>query len=294
MTDLHTAPAAQALCAQTSELTLPLDRARAAKIAAIVRRAYSTFEPCPGLPIADGAAETTDDVLASAAAGSRFWQVRVGTAMVGTLRVHPATGVWAVSRIAVLPPWRNRGFVRALLDSVDVAAIADSVSRIELDAVVERQLPQLYARLGFVTVDRRPAPVMPLTEVLLARTPGETSLLEPLGVAGPGSGLLLRWFATGDGTAVVPHDGEMPASDAVAPERGARLIGADVWHAANASERAILFSAFERDGAQRLPYDAFLWRRRPRDVIGYRMPRLIEPALLALWRTCQQEGPGGR
>jgi GNAT superfamily N-acetyltransferase len=273
------------LAPKVAEITQPMDRALASEIAALVRKAHAATPSSPGLPVADGAAETTADVLA---AGGRFWQVRVGAELIATLRVHAKADAWAVSRVAVTPAWQRRGIMRSLLDSVESTAITEGVGRIELEAVVERGLSPLYARLGFVTVDRRPAPDKPLTEVLMARVPGTDRRHEPDGVPPVGTGLVLTWFATGDGTVVVPRFGDLRAPEPGAPERRARTIGVDVWPAAHAEDRTTVLSVIEQDGVRHLPYGGFHWRRRPVDVVGYRMPRLIAPALLALWRPANQ------
>jgi N-acetylglutamate synthase-like GNAT family acetyltransferase len=257
--------------------------ARARDIAAAVRAAYASYEPYPGLPVADGAAETTEQVLADAEAGARFWEIRDGQRTVATLRMVPHSAwVWEIRRIAVRPEWRSRGLVRELLDHVEADAIAERVRRIELTAVVERQLPARYARLGFHTERRLPASDKPLTEATMIRRPGLDRIAQPEAAPEPGAELVLRWFATSEGTTVVPHG--------VVADRHARLVGVDSWSDATEADRARVFATFAADGGQALAGGGFRWPAPPTGLIGYRMPRLTAPALLAVWRNW----PNGR
>lgn len=259
-------------------------RARARDIAAAVRAAYASYEPYPGLPVADGAAETTEQVLADAEAGARFWEIRDGRQTTATLRVVPHSAwVWEIRRIAVRPEWRSRGLVRALLDEVEADAIAERVRRVELTAVVERQLPARYARLGFHTERRRPAPDKPLTEATMIRRPGLDRTPQPDATAEPGAGLVLHWFATSDGTVV--------QSGGTVTDRHARLVGVDSWTDATEADRARVFATFVADGGQPLAGGGFHWPGPPIGLIGYRMPRLTAPALLAVWRNWPKGRP---
>ena len=256
--------------------------ARARDIAAAVRAAYASYQPYPGLPVADGAAETTEQVLADADAGARFWEVRDDSRTIATLRVLPHSAwVWEVRRIAVRPEWRSRGLVRELLDRVEADAIAERVRRVELTAVVERQLPARYARLGFHTDRRLPATDKPLTEATMIRRPGLERTAQPNAEPEPGARLVLRWFATAEGTVVLP--------EGVPTDRHARLVGVDSWADATDADRAGVFASFAADRGTPLAGGGFRWSTQPTGLIGYRMPRLIAPRLLAVWRNWQGE-----
>ncbi|MBV9822960.1 MAG: GNAT family N-acetyltransferase [Actinobacteria bacterium] len=123
----------------------------------------------PGLPDPDGQSEQPSDVLAALRAGGSVFTAASGGRLVAALRVHPAAGCWRISRISVLPGERGRGITRLLLDVVAGHARRNRVDWLELDAVVERCLPPLYARLGFAVVSNWPSPDKPLSEVTMRR-----------------------------------------------------------------------------------------------------------------------------
>ncbi|MFD4551246.1 GNAT family N-acetyltransferase [Streptomyces sp. NPDC058466] len=148
-------------------------RALAERIAAVTRAAYTGSDPLPALPPPDGSQEGAHDVERDLAAGQRLWVARDSTgAVVGALRTADGDTGREVRRVAVLPGWRGLGLSQALLAAVERAAVADGFTAIHLDAVVERCLPPLYERLGFVPVRAFRAGDKPLTEWHMRRELG--------------------------------------------------------------------------------------------------------------------------
>ncbi|MFD4624046.1 GNAT family N-acetyltransferase [Streptomyces sp. NPDC058475] len=148
-------------------------RALAERIAAVTRAAYTGSDPLPALPPPDGSQEGAHDVERDLAAGQRLWVARDSTgSVVGALRTADGDTGREVRRVAVLPGWRGLGLAQALLAAVERAAVADGFAAIHLDAVVERCLPPLYERLGFVPVRAFRAGDKPLTEWHMRRELG--------------------------------------------------------------------------------------------------------------------------
>ncbi|MGP3983826.1 GNAT family N-acetyltransferase [Streptomyces sp. KR80] len=265
---------------------------RATGIAALTRAAYRDSDPLPGLPVPDGARETEAAVLADLRRGATVWLAEDATGEpVGALRVtEQRDGAWAVARVSVVPAVRGSGVARALLDAVDAAAAEHGVPVIRLDAVVERCLPSLYARLGFRAIRHWPSGDKPLTEVTMERRPGAPVLPHPLPWVPPAGGpgvLLVVWLLTvTDLVAVVEYgegDGTRPPFPDTAVPPGARLAGIDVWRDAQPYEREALvrrFAALGRrtgDGTVCFPPDRGGLR-------AHVMPRTVDPRLHARYR----------
>jgi GNAT superfamily N-acetyltransferase len=267
---------------------IPLSTVDAAAIAALTRAAYRDSDPLPGLPVPDGARETAAAVRAGLDRGATVWLAEdTGGRPVGTLRVTVGPdGAWEVGRVSVAPALRGRGVARQLLAAVDTAAARDGVPVLRLDAVVERCLPSLYARLGFRPVRHWPSDDKALTEVTMERVPG-TPAPEPrlwagtapvgTGRHGLPSGPLLLWLVTPD--ALLAVFGAENATD----HPDALLAGIDRWHGAGPAERGALqrrFAARGRplgNGATAFPPDRGALR-------AHVMPRTVDPRLHALCR----------
>ncbi|MBT2385843.1 GNAT family N-acetyltransferase [Streptomyces sp. ISL-11] len=252
---------------------------RPARIAALTRAAYHGSDPLPGLPIPDGATETEAGVRADVARGATVWLAQDPAGEpAGTLRVHARPdGAWEIGRVSVGPAARGRGVARILLRAVETTAAALGVPVLRLDAVVERCLPSLYARLGFTPVRHWPSDDKPLTEVTMERRPGAAvdPGTPPWAAPGPDD-LCVRWLTTpaaliavvGDGTAAYP---------------GARLAGIDVWHGAAPYERAALTARLAALG--RPVGDTVIAFPSARAATrAHLMPRTVEPRLHAWCR----------
>ncbi|MFL6161531.1 MAG: GNAT family N-acetyltransferase [Jatrophihabitantaceae bacterium] len=161
----------------SADLTLEL----AGQLAWLTRLAYAGSDPLPGLPDPDGQFETPAAVLDSVRGSGSIYHVTEQGRPVAALRVRPAADCWRVSRISVLPGHRRRGLVRSLLDTVARDAHERGVGWLELDAVVERCLPPLYARLGFQVLSNWPSPDKPLSELTMRRATAGPAGPAPLG-----------------------------------------------------------------------------------------------------------------
>jgi GNAT superfamily N-acetyltransferase len=151
------------------------------QLARLTRLAYAGSDPLPGLPPPDGQFETRTAVLDAVQGSGAIYTVADRGDQVAALRVRPAAGCWRISRISVLPGYRGRGLVRLLLDATARDARERQVEWLELDAVVERCLPPLYARLGFQVLSNWPSPDKPLSELTMRRPTGEPAGEVPLG-----------------------------------------------------------------------------------------------------------------
>ncbi|MFC7896917.1 GNAT family N-acetyltransferase [Streptomyces sp. NPDC057381] len=251
----------------------------AERTAALARAAFSAGDRYPGLPPADGSAETAGEVLAELARGTRIWTGfdRRGEA-VGCVRAVPGVdGAWAVRRLAVAPRARGRSVGRQLMRALEDGARAAGAARVVLDAVVERGNPPFYCRLGYRTTAHFPGPDKPLSEVRmekdLAAPDGELSYPwggEPVPLW---DGPLRVWFSGPRGTVALPAvPGPRPeAALAVLAGRAARHVGA------GARFRGA-------DGLARL--GGVVVVPRPAEAVpAFLMPRGADGGALALWRT---------
>jgi GNAT superfamily N-acetyltransferase len=243
----------------------------AERLARLTRLAYAGSDPLPGLPAPDGQFETPAAVLESGTA----YTVSVAdrTEFVAALRVRPAAGCWRVGRIAVLPGHRQRGLVRLLLDTVARDARERDVDWLELDAVVERCLPPLYARLGFRVTSNWPSADKPLSELTMRRPTAEAA--DPVPLGWPDARLsrhatVIAWLLSGRTLlrACRPASGD-PLTDLLAAARqlnrpGLLLAGVDL-----SPQPADELRIFPDAG-----------RIHPEHL----MPRSRHPDTLALWR----------
>ncbi|MQY12853.1 hypothetical protein SRB5_29920 [Streptomyces sp. RB5] len=250
-----------------------LDRAAADRLAdtlaALTRAAYRGSDPLPGLPVPDGAFETAADVRAALASGATVWLAFLTPGRpVGALRVLPRPdGAWRIARVSVLPAARGAGIARRLIAAVEVAALRAGVPVLRLDAVVERCLPSLYARLGFAPVRHWASGDKPLTEVTMERLPGAAPLPRPRAWQSPGRLPRLHWLLTADGLLA-----------STTPHRAGKLAGIDVWHGAG-DLRTLLVS---RGG--RPTRAGVLFPGRRADTAVHLMPRTADPRLQAWCR----------
>lgn len=248
------------------------------ELARLTRLAYAESDPLPGLPEPDGQFETPGAVLDAVRGDGSIYLVAEPDRWVAALRVRPAAGCWRVGRIAVLPGRRHRGLVRLLLDAVAADARDQGVDWLELDAVVERCLPPLYARLGFGVRSNWPSPDKPLSELTMRRATAEPAGAVPLDSVPLGwqharlsrHTTVIGWFLSGRTLlrAGQPASGD-PLADlltmAAALDRpGLLLAGVDLSQRP-AEEPRIL---------------ADVGRRHPEHL----MPRTRQPDTLALWR----------
>jgi GNAT superfamily N-acetyltransferase len=262
-------------------------------LAAVCRLAFATGDLLPGLPAAEGTADTAASLDADLAAGIRLWQARGRNgAVLGTIRV--VTGaVWHLRRLAVRPGQQGRGVGRALVAAVDAAAVAAGAARLDVWAVVERGVPPFYSALGWRTTGHIPNPEgKPLSEAVMTRRPGSgfAPLAYPWGTeASAVSGVQVSWFATAAGTRAVldrvAGDPEARAAAAAARLPGpVRFLGGDVWSDAGAGGLAVLrgrlAGAAEGADGPVLAFPAAYRQVRP-----FTQPRLVEPGLLAMWRV---------
>ncbi|MEU7551557.1 GNAT family N-acetyltransferase [Streptomyces sp. NPDC044571] len=252
----------------------------ARRTAAVARAAFAAGDPYPGLPVADGATETADDVRADLARGARLWTAfDADGEPLGCVRALPAgDGAWAVRRLAVAPRGRGRSVGRLLIRALEADARAEGLGRVVLDVVVERGNPAFYARLGYRTTAHFPAPDKPLSEVHMARdlaAPDE-DLPHPWGgePVPLWEGAVRAWFSGPEGTAALPAAlGSDPAAELVVlAGRAARLVGGPARFRG-------------ADGLARRPHGVLVDARPAEQVPAFLLPRAVDPDALALWRT---------
>ncbi|WP_433374819.1 GNAT family N-acetyltransferase [Streptosporangium sp. CA-115845] len=260
---------------------------RAVEIAALTRAAYRGSDPLSGLPMPDGARETPAEVMSDVAGGTTVWLAEDAAGRpLGALRVRTTSqGSWRLSRLAVAPSTRGRGLARTLVTAVDRLAVDRRIPVLRLDAVVERCLPSLYARLGFRAVRHWPSGDKPLTEVTMERRPGTAfASAEPCGMAlpPPRSDLLLLWLLTRDALLALIGDHEEVRRGAAAFP-GAAVAGLDLWRGTPAGAADMLFRRLA-PGRPR-GSGGFLVFPAERDAVrSHVMPRGVHPLLHAWCR----------
>ncbi len=245
----------------------------AGELAQLTRLAYAGSDPLPGLPEPDGQFETTTAVLHTVAGPGAVYTLADQNLLAAALRVRPVGDCWRIGRISVLPGYRNRGLVRVLLDAVARDALHRGIGWLELDAVVERCLPSLYARLGFQVVSNWPSPDKPLSEVTMRRRTAEPAGVMPLGWQGARlseHAAVILWLLSGQTMLRIPHHASgNPLADTLAAASavnrpGLLLAGVDL--------------SPQPGGPIRVFADA--GRTQP----DHLMPRHRHAGTLALWR----------
>ncbi|MFD5514926.1 GNAT family N-acetyltransferase [Streptomyces sp. NPDC127066] len=253
--------------------------ALAERTAALARAAFSAGDRYPGLPPADGSAETAGEVRAELERGTRMWTAldEHGEA-VGCVRAIPGPdGTWAVRRLGVVPRARGRSVGLLLMRALEDGARADGAARVVLDAVVERGNPPFYCRLGYRTTAHFPGPDKPLSEVHMEKDLAAPDEELPYPWGGEPvplwDGPMRVWFSGPRGTVALPATpGPAPeAGLAVLAERAARRVGGPARFRG-------------ADGLAR-PGGVLVDPRPAEAVPAFVMPRGADGGALALWRT---------
>jgi GNAT superfamily N-acetyltransferase len=264
----------------------------AARAAALTRRAFAAAEEVSGLPTADGASDDAALLLAELDAGAVLWLAVDGDRLLGAMRVAEHGDGWEVRRVAVQPRNRHGGVAAALIDAVEHAA-GQTGRRVWLNAVVERCLPPVYARLGYQVSGLEPGPGKPLSELVMWRDPTRPKRPLPLaqGWTWPAVLPTITWLLdTGGVLAVAGRHRDIraavtAAAGTVDPERcgPARLAGVDIALAPDSWDFTALV---RRLGATATPLAPGIVRfpARRADVPGHVMPRTVAPDLFAVWR----------
>ncbi|GAA2515350.1 GNAT family N-acetyltransferase [Winogradskya humida] len=246
-------------------------------IARVIAAAYDAGDLVPGLPVADGARETPGAVVASVAGGRLLWVAEVAGQVAGSVRAQVLPGGdWEVQRLAVDPGVRRGGIGRALLLALVTAAGDAGADRVVLDAVVERGNPSFYARVGFRTVRHFPAGDKLLSEVHMERDPRqpESAVADPDPGDVPPAGAVVQWWDADGGTCCrVTATLDTPDS----------LLGVDVLPGGDPEALYKVLAADADDDT-----DGLLRFDRPAGrVTAFAQPRLLDPALLAWWRSAK-------
>lgn len=243
------------------------------ELARLTRLAYADSDPLPGLPEPDGQFETPAAVFEAVRGSGSIYLVAEPDRWVAALRVRPALGCWRVGRITVLPGRRHRGLVRRLLDAVARDAREQGVDWLELDAVVERCLPPLYARLGFQVRSNWPSPDKPLSELTMRRASAGPAGPVPLGwqhARLSRHATVIAWFLSGR---TLLRAGQPASGDPLA----------DVLTAADALHRpGLLLAGVDLSPQPAAEFRVFteVGRHHPQHL----MPRSRQVDTLALWR----------
>ncbi|MYU20484.1 GNAT family N-acetyltransferase [Streptomyces sp. SID8352] len=278
--------------------------ARAGRIAELTRLAYAGSDPLPGLPVPDGARESEAAVRRGLARGTRIWVAETDDGrLAGALRVSAdASGGWEVHRVCVDPAHHGRGLARRLVAGVEAAALAEGVPRLWLNAVVERCLPGVYARMGFRAVRHWSADDKPLSETTLERVPGaahDPSAL-PLADRAPlPSDVLVGWLSGPAGLLAVVGAGVRPEEALRAARHGApgafgpgEPVGVDLWEDAPPDARRLLTGRLT--GLARPVAPGAYHFAAPRERVGvHLMPRTLHPRLRAVLRLAPGREPSG-
>ncbi|MFI1186054.1 GNAT family N-acetyltransferase [Streptomyces californicus] len=273
----------------------PAARRWADRVAALTRRAFSDTGEIAGLPRPDGAGDEAAQLLDGLAAGDALWIALSPSADVtGAMRVTGTEdGAWCVHRVVVDPARRGSGVGRLLLSTVERAAADRDIPAIRLNAVVERGLPPLYARLGYRVTGLEPGPGKPLSELTMERGPGSPGLPAPLAEEWiwPAPLPTVSWFVlAGEVYAVTGRhrrvaDAARAAADALAahlgPDAPVRYAGTDARTNPHPADRAC-----EPPAPGGLPLDPRITRYAgPRERIpAHVMPRTADPWRFAVWR----------
>lgn len=267
----------------------------AARIAAVTRSGYAASDPLPGLPPPDGAREESTVVESELRRGARAWVLEADGRQAGVLRVvdHP-DGTWEVRRVAVLPAWKRKGVASRLLAAVEAEADARAIPRVWLNAVVERCLPPIYARLGYRPVKLWPSEDKLTTEVTMARQRGarrqplERPWEDVAALAGPG--VLVSWLILAGEVLAVAAQPDGPVfrqawecARATHDPAGVRLAGIDLWPGGGNDELACLLARLATT-ADSAGGAVVRFRGGRVQVPAHLRPRTVERRLLALWR----------
>ncbi|MFJ8053206.1 GNAT family N-acetyltransferase [Streptomyces luteogriseus] len=265
------------------------------RVAALTRRAFSDTGEIAGLPRPDGAGDDAAPLLDELAAGSTLWIALDPSAQVtGAMRVAGTDdGAWCVHRVVVDPALRGGGVGRLLLTALDRAAADRRIPALRLNAVVERGLPPLYARLGYRVTGLEPGPGKPLSELVMERSPGSPGIPAPLAEEWiwPAPRPTVNWFAlAGEMYAVTGRhrsvaDAARGGADALAAHLGSgapfRYAGTDAHLDPQPADRSC-----EPPGPGGLRLDTHITRYAgPRERLpAHVMPRTADPWRFAVWR----------
>ncbi|WP_299538444.1 GNAT family N-acetyltransferase [uncultured Streptomyces sp.] len=273
----------------------PAARRWADRVAALTRRAFSDTGEIAGLPCPDGAGDEAAPLLDELAAGDALWIALSPSAEItGAMRVTGTEdGSWCVHRVVVDPALRGGGVGRLLLSTLERAAADRDIPAIRLNAVVERGLPPLYARLGYRVTGLEPGPGKPLSELVMERSPGSPGIPAPLAEEWIWPALLptVSWFVlAGEVYAVTGRhrgvaDAARGGADALAahlgPDAPVRYAGTDAHMNPHPADHAC-----EPPAPGGLPLDTHITRYAgPRERLPtHVMPRTADPWRFAVWR----------
>jgi GNAT superfamily N-acetyltransferase len=264
-------------CRRFDARSLAADPELPGRLARLTRLAYAGSDPLPGLPVPDGQFETPAAVLDAVGERGSVYTVAGHHGQVAALLARPAAGCWRISRISVLPAYRGRGLVRLLLDAVARDAHERQVDWLELDAVVERCLPALYARLGFQVRSNWPSPDKPLSELTMRRPTADPA--RPVALGWQQARLsehatVVGWWLSGQTLLrVAQHASGDPLTDVL---DGAAALG----------RPDLLFAGLDLSPRPTRAADRFQhFPRGGRTYPEHLMPRSRHRDTLALWRA---------
>ena len=85
--------------------------------------------------------------------GAGFFVIEKEEERLGRIYIHPSRSDYRLVDIGFMPQWRNRGFGGCLISALQSHA-AGRGAKVSLHVDPENRAARLYARLGFVVVDR--------------------------------------------------------------------------------------------------------------------------------------------
>jgi ribosomal protein S18 acetylase RimI-like enzyme len=127
----------------------PLVSADAIEAAEVIRTAFAAQRKATRPP-SSALLETSESIAAKIGAGGGIGAFAEGT-LIGLSLWRLGDGALEIGRVAVLPAWRGRGIVRALMAALETEAMGRGAGRMTLR--VRLELPEnerLFNRFGFV------------------------------------------------------------------------------------------------------------------------------------------------